>query len=365
MTGTTEQMTDKNLVEAVLRGEKQMYEELINRYKNMAYKIALKLLGDIDLARDVVQESFIAGYKNLERLKNPSSFQSGTRKKPGGNKGLKIFLFLLAIIGAFALYQYIYNSSSTITTVNKAETAQLHSPFNTPGLSWRARFDRSGMKDGKWVEIENCVTRIDVLGTDPDKGSRLRFTIEKYDISKDQEDWALLKGMEGRSYEYYQNKDGVLEYIGNYTPDDLKEMETIAFIRIFTINQYPLMYRSEELIPGNSWSYYGGYSLPGYPESRMESQEKITYKGYKTYNGKEYAFTEAKYEGNLGCGFPIKILKDNPRLERTVILDNAEFYGTSEYYFNKETGRLEVYLDLGYDANEKFTINFKTSDGKT
>jgi RNA polymerase sigma-70 factor (ECF subfamily) len=76
LTGTTEQMTDQDLVEAVLKGEKQSYEALIDRYKNMAYKIALKLLGDADPARDVVQESFIAAYENLERLKKPAAFGS-------------------------------------------------------------------------------------------------------------------------------------------------------------------------------------------------------------------------------------------------------------------------------------------------
>jgi len=71
-----DQPTDKEVVEKVLRGDKDSYRILVDRYKHLAYRVAARLLGDCTLAEDVVQETFIVGYQSLERLRNPGSFAS-------------------------------------------------------------------------------------------------------------------------------------------------------------------------------------------------------------------------------------------------------------------------------------------------
>jgi RNA polymerase sigma factor (sigma-70 family) len=71
-----DQPTDKEIVEKVLRGDKDSYRILVDRYKNLAYRLAAGLLGDCTLAEDAVQEAFIIGYQSLERLRNRYSFGS-------------------------------------------------------------------------------------------------------------------------------------------------------------------------------------------------------------------------------------------------------------------------------------------------
>jgi len=71
-----ERLPDGDIVKAVLEGERESYGILIDRYRNLAYHVALHLLKDCDMADDAVQEAFIKGYENLDRLRIPSSFSS-------------------------------------------------------------------------------------------------------------------------------------------------------------------------------------------------------------------------------------------------------------------------------------------------
>lgn len=67
-------LSDKQIVERVISDDKESYGILFERYQHLVYRAALMMLGDCDMAQDVLQETFLIGYKNLERLKNPSSF---------------------------------------------------------------------------------------------------------------------------------------------------------------------------------------------------------------------------------------------------------------------------------------------------
>ena len=68
------QISDRQAVEQVLKGDKESYGILLERYKNLVYRTALNALGDCDQAEDVVQETFMRAYQNLERLHNPDIF---------------------------------------------------------------------------------------------------------------------------------------------------------------------------------------------------------------------------------------------------------------------------------------------------
>ena len=69
-------LSDREVVRQVLDGSKESYGILIERYQNLAYRLALRMLGDLDMSQDAVQEAFIIGYQNLERLENPGAFSS-------------------------------------------------------------------------------------------------------------------------------------------------------------------------------------------------------------------------------------------------------------------------------------------------
>jgi len=69
-----EQLSDKEVVEKVLSGDKESYGILLDRYQNLVYRIALINFHNLEIAEDIVQETFLIGYKNLDRLMNPLAF---------------------------------------------------------------------------------------------------------------------------------------------------------------------------------------------------------------------------------------------------------------------------------------------------
>ncbi|MEM1268880.1 MAG: RNA polymerase sigma factor [Bacteroidota bacterium] len=69
-------MDDKHLVQAFQAGDEFAFVSLYNRYKTRVYAFCLKMLGDEELARDVLQETFVRAYENKHRLAQASSFRS-------------------------------------------------------------------------------------------------------------------------------------------------------------------------------------------------------------------------------------------------------------------------------------------------
>lgn len=67
-------ISDEVAVERTLTGDRESYGILFERYQNLVYRVALIMLADCDAANDAVQDVFLIGYRNLERLTNPSSF---------------------------------------------------------------------------------------------------------------------------------------------------------------------------------------------------------------------------------------------------------------------------------------------------
>ncbi len=64
------------IIRKVLAGDREQYAVLVNRYKDMAYNIAFRLLGDADTAKDMAQEGFIAAYNALGNFQFKSRFSS-------------------------------------------------------------------------------------------------------------------------------------------------------------------------------------------------------------------------------------------------------------------------------------------------
>jgi RNA polymerase sigma-70 factor (ECF subfamily) len=64
------------IIRQVLAGDAEQYAALVDAYKDMAYNIAFRLVGDADAAKDMAQESFIAAYNALKDFKFNSRFSS-------------------------------------------------------------------------------------------------------------------------------------------------------------------------------------------------------------------------------------------------------------------------------------------------
>ena len=66
-----EQREDTFYVDAVLRGDREAFRVLVDRYHNMVYGIAYNMTRNVESAQDVVQEVFYRAFKKIDRY-NPT-----------------------------------------------------------------------------------------------------------------------------------------------------------------------------------------------------------------------------------------------------------------------------------------------------
>lgn len=69
-------MSDNDLVEVVCSGNKELFAEIIKRYQNKLLRYAAYIVGDEDNGADIVQESFIKTYVNLNSFDKNKKFSS-------------------------------------------------------------------------------------------------------------------------------------------------------------------------------------------------------------------------------------------------------------------------------------------------
>lgn len=69
-------LSDEALVSYVQNNEGQGYEEIINRYQSPLLRYAIRLLGDQEAAEDVVQDTFISTYENINSFDVNRKFSS-------------------------------------------------------------------------------------------------------------------------------------------------------------------------------------------------------------------------------------------------------------------------------------------------
>lgn len=66
---------DLERVAAAKRGDLAAFNRLVLAYQELAYNVALRLVGNADLAADVAQEAFLSAYRHLDQFKD-GSFRS-------------------------------------------------------------------------------------------------------------------------------------------------------------------------------------------------------------------------------------------------------------------------------------------------
>lgn len=67
-------LTDEQLIAAALAGEREVFGELVERYWNMVFALALSRICNVAEAEDIAQESFVKAYSKLGTLKKPRLF---------------------------------------------------------------------------------------------------------------------------------------------------------------------------------------------------------------------------------------------------------------------------------------------------
>jgi RNA polymerase sigma-70 factor, ECF subfamily len=70
------EIEDLLLVERLRSGSELAYEQLLHRFQQPVYNLALRLLGDASEAYDVVQEVFLKVFRNVDRFRGQSSLKT-------------------------------------------------------------------------------------------------------------------------------------------------------------------------------------------------------------------------------------------------------------------------------------------------
>ena len=63
-------MTDAQLIEKYLAGDILSFNTLVWRWEKPLYNFIYRFIGDLEIAKDLTQKTFISIYKNLRRLKD-------------------------------------------------------------------------------------------------------------------------------------------------------------------------------------------------------------------------------------------------------------------------------------------------------
>ncbi|MBI2094128.1 MAG: RNA polymerase sigma factor [Candidatus Omnitrophica bacterium] len=71
-----DQISEQEVIEAILRGNVERYAELVERHQNRAVRLAFSLLGNYEDARDVSQEAFVSAYVSLRNFHRGSAFST-------------------------------------------------------------------------------------------------------------------------------------------------------------------------------------------------------------------------------------------------------------------------------------------------
>jgi len=68
------QMTDEEIIEHILNGEKHLYEGLMRKYNSRMFRISMSIINDDMEAEDIMQMAYVNAYQQLAAFNKKSSF---------------------------------------------------------------------------------------------------------------------------------------------------------------------------------------------------------------------------------------------------------------------------------------------------
>lgn len=120
---------DQFYLDKILNGDPASYAFLVNKYKDMVYSIAIKILRDADDAQDLAQECFITAYQQLHKYQGRSKFSTW-------------------------LYTIVYRAAVTQLRQNKLDTAFIGDSVTDVSDGANNQFDQLQSKQiGQQVRI--------------------------------------------------------------------------------------------------------------------------------------------------------------------------------------------------------------------
>lgn len=73
-------LSDEEIVNQILNGEKYLYETLVRKYNLRLYRISFSIVNDDSVVEDIMQTAYVNAYLNLAGFKNKSSFSTWLTK---------------------------------------------------------------------------------------------------------------------------------------------------------------------------------------------------------------------------------------------------------------------------------------------
>ena len=73
-------ITESDLIQGCLNGERRMQEELYRRFSPKMYAVCLRYAGNSEEAQDILQEGFIKIFKKLSSFRGEGSFEGWIRR---------------------------------------------------------------------------------------------------------------------------------------------------------------------------------------------------------------------------------------------------------------------------------------------
>ena len=67
---------DQHYINLILNGNPNAFATLVDRYKNMVYTLALKMLTNKEEAEEIAQDTFVKAYHSLNKFKGESKFST-------------------------------------------------------------------------------------------------------------------------------------------------------------------------------------------------------------------------------------------------------------------------------------------------
>jgi len=71
-----ENKDDNYYIEQVIKGQTSCYSYIVEKYQDIVFSIAMKVLGNREDAEEIAQESFIKAYKSLHTFKGKAKFST-------------------------------------------------------------------------------------------------------------------------------------------------------------------------------------------------------------------------------------------------------------------------------------------------
>lgn len=131
-------LSDEEVVELIRNKDKELYVHIIKRYQDKLMRYATYLIGDEHMASDVVQESFIKTYINLNGFDTKKKFSS-------------------------YIYRIVHNGAINLISKQKRQVSLYEDYDFDSGIDIEDEFVKRELRS----RTHNCLNKIPVIYRDP------------------------------------------------------------------------------------------------------------------------------------------------------------------------------------------------------